>query len=137
MVLSFIPLKDDHTLPDLLSLLILQLCSIQHAGQRIKPFSLLVIGPSEQVVNNHCFLNKAPRSPVGGISAPLRPRLSGFPFHSNKLRDIQRRRRNEFGASIFLASLPIPRILFSEGIGFMELYPFLYNIHIWSYAETI
>jgi len=32
---------------------------------------------------------KLPAAPLGGISAPLRPRLAGFPFHSNKLRGIK------------------------------------------------
>jgi len=32
---------------------------------------------------------KLPAAPMGGISAKLRPRLSGFPFHSNKLRGIK------------------------------------------------
>jgi hypothetical protein len=34
-------------------------------------------------------LMKIPAAPLGGISALPRPRLSGFPFHSNKLQGIQ------------------------------------------------
>ena len=31
---------------------------------------------------------KLPEAPLGGVLVPLRPRLAGFPFHSNKLRGI-------------------------------------------------
>jgi len=34
-------------------------------------------------------LMKLPAAPLVGISASLRPRLSGFSFYSNKLQDIQ------------------------------------------------
>jgi len=41
MILSIIPLKDDQKLPDPLSITAdLTTCSIQHAEQRIKPYTL-------------------------------------------------------------------------------------------------
>jgi len=37
---------------------------------------------------------KLPVAPLCGISDPLRPRLAGFPFHSNKLQGIQAKANN-------------------------------------------